>query len=657
MKNEKYYITTPIYYLSGTPHLGTCSTTVYADSLARFNRLLGKDVFFLTGSDEHGQKVAERAEKQGLTPKEFCDALDVKFKELWKMLGISYDKYVRTTDNYHIETVQKIFQKLYDKGDIYLSQYEGLYCTPCETFFTESELKDGKCPVCGREVKKAQEEAYFFKLSKYADRVKEYILSHPDFVKLDATKNEMLSFINQGLNDLCVSRTSVKWGVPVPFNKNHTVYVWIDALPNYISALGYLSDDDSLFKKYWPADVHLMAKEIARFHIIIWPAILMALDLPLPKVIHAHGWLTQSGLKMGKSLGNGFNPYVLCDRYGVDAVRYFLLRNGPILGDAPYDNETFLKLINTDLVNDLANLLSRTSAMLVQNFDGELQPLSNNVLDIDKNLASETVCLVEIVKQYMDRLEPNNALQAIWKVVRLANKYIEDTAPWTQKENRERLGDILHNLYFVLHSVAVLLQAFIPETANKILVALQNDDKTFDTISHEYNQKIFGQKVEKTALYQRLDIQKEIQYLEVDSVNKIENVREKNMEENVEKQSLNNEQEKFNHKPTIDFADFEKIEIMVGRILTAEKVENADRLLKFSVKLGDETRTIVSGVSKHYEPEYLLNKEVLVVTNLAPRKIRGIESNGMILYAFNEDETEFYFVTPEKDMTDGALVG
>lgn len=647
MENEKFYITTPIYYLSGKPHLGTCSTTVYADSVARFNRLLGKDVFFLTGSDEHGQKVAEKAEKQGLTPKEFCDKLDVQFKELWQMLNISYDKYIRTTDDYHVATVQKIFQKLYDKGDIYLSEYEGLYCTPCETFFTESELVDGKCPICGREVKKAKEEAYFFRLSNYGERVKEYILSHPEFVKLDGTKNEMISFIDQGLNDLCVSRTSVKWGVPVPFNEKHTVYVWIDALPNYISALGYLSDDESLFKKYWPADLHLMAKEIARFHIIIWPAILMALDLPLPKTIHAHGWLTQSGVKMGKSLGNGFNPYVLCGRYGVDAVRYYLLKNGPILGDAPYDNESFLKLINTDLVNDLANLLSRTSAMLVQNFDGVVQPLSKNVLDVDKNLIDETVSLFEIVKKYMDQFEPNNALNAIMRVVRFANKYIEDTAPWTQKENKERLGDILHNLYFVLHSVAVLLQAFIPETASKILKALQSDNNLFDTISQEYNKLFYGQKVEKTVLYQRLDIEKEIKYLEVDSL------KENTVEEN---KDIENKSQ-FEHKPTITFDDFEKIEIMVGKILTAEKVENADKLLKFSVKLGEEVRTIVSGVAKHYEPEYLVNKEVLVVTNLAPRKIRGIESNGMILYAFTNDEKQFYFVTPEKDMDDGAIVG
>ncbi|MGN1212789.1 MAG: methionine--tRNA ligase [Christensenellales bacterium] len=639
MQDKKFYITTPIYYLSGKPHLGTCSTTVYADAIARFKRLLGYDVMFLTGSDEHGQKVADKAEKQGITPKEFCDTLDVQFKQLWKMLNISYDKYIRTTDDYHEKTVQKIFKKLYDKGDIYLSKYEGWYCTPCESFFTEAQLVDGKCPDCGREVKKAQEEAYFFKLSKYADRVKEYILSHPEFVKLESTKNEMLSFINQGLNDLCVSRTSVKWGVPVPFDTKHTIYVWIDALPNYISALGYASDDETLFKKFWPADVHLMAKEIARFHIIIWPAILMALDLPLPKIIHAHGWLTKAGEKMGKSLGNGFNPYVLCQRYGVDAVRYFLLKYGPILGDAPYDNESFVKAINTDLVNDIANLLSRTSAMMVQNFEGRLQPLGE-MLQIDKNLIDETIKMKDVVSDFVDKLEVNNALGEILRVVRLANKYIEDTAPWTLKQDKQRLGTVLHNLYFVIHSVAVLLQAFIPETAQKMLTALDNKDCDLNTISNDYNQKIKDNLVVKTALYQRLNVEQEIKYLEVDSV-----------------KDEQKEVKKMEHKPEIEFEDFEKIELRVGKIISAEKVEKADKLLKFTVDFGAEQRTIVSGVATHYTPEQMLNKQVVVVMNLKPRKIRGIESNGMILYAYANDDKEFCFITPQNEISNGADVG
>lgn len=642
MQDKKFYITTPIYYLSGKPHLGTCSTTVYADAIARYKRLQGKDVMFLTGSDEHGQKVADKAEKQGLTPKQFCDSLDVQFKDLWKMLNISYDKYIRTTDQSHEKTVQEIFKRLYDKGEIYLSKYEGLYCTPCESFYTESQLVDGKCPDCGREVKPAQEEAYFFRLSKYGEKIKQYILSHPEFIKLESTKNEMISFIDQGLNDLCVSRTSVKWGVPVPFDTKHTIYVWIDALPNYISALGYTSENESLFNKFWPANVHLMAKEIARFHIIIWPAILMALDLPLPKTIHAHGWLTKAGEKMGKSLGNGFNPYVLCERYGVDAVRYFLLKYGPILGDAPYDNETFIKAINTDLVNDIANLLSRTSAMMVQNFEGVLQPLSADIKEIDQNLIAETVKMQEIVSNYIEKLEVNNALGEILRVVRLANKYIEDTAPWTLKQDRQRLGDVLHNLYFVLHSVAVLLQAFIPETANKILVALDNNDCGLDTISSEYNKNLASKVVVKTALYQRLNVEQEIKYLEVDS-----------MQEQLEQK----EEVILGHKPEIDFSDFEKIELRVGKIVTAEKVENADKLLKFTVDFGVEQRTIVSGVATHYKPEEMLGKQVVVVMNLKPRKIRGIESKGMILYAYANDDKEFCFITPQKEILNGADVG
>lgn len=645
-EKQTYYITTPIYYLSGQPHLGTCSTTVYADALARYNRLLGKDVFFLTGSDEHGQKVAEKAEKMGLTPKEFCDKLDVQFKELWKMLGISYDKYIRTTDAYHEMAVQKIFTKLYEKGEIYLSHYEGLYCTACESFFTETQLINGKCPDCGKEVKKEQEEAYFFKLSKYADKLLNYYENNPDFIKLDSTRNEMISFIKQGLHDLCVSRTSVKWGIKVPFNKKHTIYVWIDALPNYLTALGYMQEDDSLFKKFWPADVHLMAKEIARFHLVIWPAILMALDLPLPKKVHAHGWLTKSGEKMGKSLGNGFNPYVLCNRYGVDAVRYYLLKDGPIMGDAPYDNESFLKRINSDLVNDLANLLSRTSSMIVQNFNGVLPGLNTNLLSVlDKELIKNTINMVNSVTFYMDKLEVHNALSEVWKVIKNANKYIEETAPWTLKgeENKSLLGNILHNLYFALNSIGIVLQAFIPQTATKILDALNSNNRELKDINEEFNISVTGKAVEKTALYQRLDIVKELKYIEVDSVEKKEEEVDKKVEENI--------------KELIDFSDFEKIELKIGKIINAEKVENADKLLKFSVDLGSEVRTIVSGVALHYAPQDLLNKQIVVCTNLKPRKIKGIESNGMILYAFANNDKEFCFITPSKDISNGADVG
>lgn len=637
-KHDKFYITTPIYYSSGDLHLGHCCTTVYADALARYHRLKGSDVFFLTGSDEHGQKVADRAKSAGLTPKEYVDKLNVKYVDLWKMLNISYDKYIRTTDDYHEKTVQKIFQTLYDKGDIYLSKYEGWYCQSDEAFFTDSQLVDGKCPDCGREVKKASEEAYFFKLSNYADKLLEYYKLHPEFIKLESTRNEMISFIKQGLNDLCVSRTSVEWGVKVPFNDKHTIYVWIDALPNYLSALGYMQEDDSLFKKFWPADVHLMAKEIARFHIIIWPAILMALGEELPSHIHAHGWLTQSGTKMGKSLGNGFNPYVLCERYGVDAVRYYLLKDGPIMGDAPYDNESFLKLINSDLVNDLANLLSRTSAMLVQNFEGVVPELTDRVEQIDEELIDSTINVVNQVEYYMQKFEVHNALNEIFKVVRQANKYIEVTAPWTLKQDKPRLANVLHNLYFVIHSVAVILQPFIPSTSEKILNALQSTANTFDAISKDFNKNIGGQKVEKTALYQRLDITKEIDFL---------------MEEKKEEVA----KEVLTHKQQIEFDDFEKLELKVGTIIEAEKVENADKLLKFKVDFGSEQRTIVSGVAKHYAPEDLINKQIVALLNLKPRKIKGIESQGMILYAYNEDETEFCFVTTEKQLSNGNEVG
>ena len=637
-KDNKFYITTPIYYSSGDLHLGHCCTTVYADCLARYNRFKGKDVFFLTGSDEHGQKVADRAESAGLTPQEYVDKLNVKYVDLWKMLNISYDKYIRTTDDYHEKTVQKIFKTLYDKGEIYLSKYEGWYCQSDEAFFTDSQLVDGKCPDCGREVKKASEEAYFFKLSKYADKLLEYYESHPDFIKLDSTRNEMISFIKHGLNDLCVSRTSVKWGVKVPFNENHTIYVWIDALPNYLTALGYLQQDDSLFKKFWPADLHLMAKEISRFHIIIWPAILMALDVDLPKHIHAHGWLTQSGTKMGKSLGNGFNPYILCQRYGVDAVRYYLLKDGPIMGDAPYDNESFLKVINSDLVNDLANLLSRTSAMIVQNFEGVVPTLTDSVEQIDDELIDVTINMVNSVDAYMQKFEVHNALNEIFKVIRQANKYIEVTAPWTLKQNKERLSNVLHNLYFVIHSVAVALQPFIPSTSATILNALQSDNTSFDAISKQFNNQIGGQKVEKTALYQRLDINKEIEFL-------MEDKKEEVVETVVK------------HKPEIEFDDFEKLELKVGKIIEAEKVENADKLLKFKVDFGCEQRTIVSGVAKHYTPEQMLGKQIVALLNLKPRKIKGIESQGMILYAYNEDETEFCFVTTEKPLSNGVEVG
>ena len=601
MDKKPFYITTPIYYASGNLHLGHCCTSVYVDVIARFKRMLGFDVMFLTGADEHGQKVEQKAKEAGISPKEYVDRLDVKFKDLWKLLNISYDKYIRTTDEYHVKAVQKIFTKLYEKGDIYLGKYEGLYCTPCEAFWTESQLKDGKCPDCGREVKKAEEEAYFFKLSKYQKALEEYYNSHPDFVRLEATKKEMINgFLKQGLQDLCVSRTSFKWGIPVPFNDKHVIYVWVDALSNYITALGYASENEDLLKKYWPADFHIMAKEIVRFHIVIWPAILMALGLPLPKQIHAHGWLTTSGgIKMGKSLGNGFNPYVLCERYGVDAVRYFLIKNGPIMNDSPYDNELFLSTINSDLCNELGNLLSRTLAMIEQSFDGKVDKIENSIEnEFDKNLIETTVNAKDLVEKYINSLDINLAISEVFKIVRTANKYIDETTPWKLKENKDRLNVVLHNLYFSLFGVASLLKAFLPTTSERMLnqMGINKEIAILENITNDYNLSLTGIVKKGDALFKRLDINAEIQYLTKGSEKKVE-----------EKQEI----EQNKSKTEIEFDDFDKVELKVGKILSCEKVENADRLLKFSVKIGEEERVIVSGVAEHYSPEYLVGKNVV----------------------------------------------
>ncbi|MBE5746307.1 MAG: methionine--tRNA ligase [Clostridiales bacterium] len=651
---KPFYITTPIYYASGDLHLGHCVTSVYVDTIARFKRMSNFDVMFLTGSDEHGQKVEQKAKEAGMNPQEYVDKLDLKFKDLWKLLNISYDKYIRTTDENHVKTVQKIFTKLYENGDIYKGEYEGLYCTPCESFFTESQLIDGKCPDCGREVVKTKEEAYFFKLSKYQKQIEDYYENHPDFIRLDATRKEMVNgFIKPGLQDLCVSRTSFKWGVPVEFDKNHVVYVWIDALTNYITALGYLQEDDSLFKKFWPADFHIMAKEIVRFHIIIWPAILMALNLPLPKQIHAHGWLTKAGTKMGKSLGNGFNPYVLCERYGVDSVRYFLIKNGPIMQDAPYDNELFLNTINSDLCNELGNLLSRTTAMLAQNFEGVLPKVANTKEnEFDSNLINVIESAYENVEKYINSLDINLAVNEIFKIVRSANKYIDETTPWKLKENKERLAVVLHNLYFALFSVATFLKAFLPQTSEKILnqLGMDSNNAVFENITNEFNLKIAGNQTFKgEALFARLDVNKEIEFL-LSGEKKMEEVKVDVKEE------IKEEVKEIKGKPEITYDDFDKCEFRVGKILEAEKVEGADRLLKFKVKIGDEERTIISGVAPYYTPEYMVNKSVVVVVNLKPRKIRGIESKGMILYACDETEENLCFVTPEKEMESGVEV-
>ncbi len=517
MKQKTFYITTPIYYSSGNLHLGHCCTTVFADAIARFKRLDGFDVFFLTGADEHGQKVQKKAEEAGLTPQEFVDTLDVKVKDLWKLMNISYDKYIRTTDEYHVKAVQAIFEKLYNQGDIYLSKYEGWYCTSDEAFFTDSQAPDGICPDCHRPLTRESEESYFFKLSKYTPKLIELYKNNPDFIRLETTKNEMLNgFLKPGLTDLCVSRTTFSWGIPVPFNPKHVVYVWIDALLNYLTALNYTQKDDLLFKKFWPADLQLMAKEITRFHTIIWPAVLMALDLPIPKLVHAHGWLTVTGSKMGKSLGNGFNPFVLCSRYGVDAVRYYILRDGPIMSDSPYSNEGFLNRINSDLCNELGNLLSRTTAMIEQNY-GALQSVLFSEEESSKSLFEKIFVLSDEVRNFVDKQELNLAINSVWQVIRQANKYIDDTAPWKLKGNAsesEKLSRIFLNLKFSLFSVATVLQAFLPDTANKILKALNIDFKpTLKDINKEIYNKMDLRVTKPSPLFPRLNISEELKFL------------------------------------------------------------------------------------------------------------------------------------------------
>lgn len=520
LEREKFYITTPIYYSSGNLHLGHCCTSVFADAIARFKRLDGYDVFFLTGADEHGQKVEQRAKDEGVTPQQFVDELNKKYKELWKLMDISYDKYIRTTDEYHVKAVQKIFERLYEQGDIYKGKYEGWYCVSDEAYFTDSQAPDGICPDCHRPLKRESEECYFFKLSKYTPRLLKLYEEHPEFIRLETTKNEMLNgFLKPGLTDLSVTRSSFDWGIPVPFDKQHVIYVWIDALLNYLTALGYAQDDDTLFKKYWSPDLQLMAKEITRFHMIIWPAILMALDLPLPKLVHGHGWLTVTGSKMGKSLGNGFNPFVLVERYGVDAVRYYLLKDGPIMSDTPYSTENFLNRINSDLCNELGNLLSRTSAMIEQNFNGEIPNFVYSEDEFSKPLLTKLYNLSAEVRAFVDKQELNLAINSIWQAVRMANKYIEDTAPWKLKgddSKREDLARILFNLQFSLFSVATVLQAFLPTTAKKILTAIGiNYSPKLADINKQTYLSLIGLKVTKPEpLFPRLNINEEIKFIE-----------------------------------------------------------------------------------------------------------------------------------------------
>lgn len=642
---EKFYITTPIYYPSGNWHLGHCYTTVICDAIARFKRMDGFDVFFLTGTDEHGVKIEKRAAENNTTPKAFVDALVGNIKELWKTLGISYDKFIRTTDDYHVEAVQKIFKKLYDNGDIYKAEYEGMYCTPCESFWTESQLVDGKCPDCGRPVEKAKEESYFFRLSKYQDKLIELYQNNPEFISPKSRMNEMINnFIKPGLQDLCVSRTSFKWGIPVSFDDKHVIYVWIDALTNYITALGYAGKDDSLFKKYWPADLHMVGKEIVRFHTIIWPAILMALGVELPKKVYGHGWLLIGGDKMSKSKGNVVDPFVLSERYGVDAVRYFLLREVPFGSDGVYTNEALLNRTNADLANDLGNLVSRTTAMITQYFGGII-PDGSYREEIDNELVSLCEEALEKVRRDVDNLLIPESLAEIFKLIQRANKYIDETTPWIlakDESKKQRLGTVLYNLAETIRISAVLLSPFMPDTAKRIFDDLQLGKlpDSFDSV------KTFGllesgkPVVKGKALFPRIDVKKELVELE-----KLAEKHEKKQEKPAE----SNEE-----KGLVSIDDFSKIELATAKVLTCEKVEKSDKLLKLTLDVGGKQRTVVSGIAQYYTPEYMVGKTVVIVKNLKPVKLKGILSEGMILCASNGKDV--VFVSPEKEIESGSGV-
>ena len=649
--SKKYYITTPIYYASGDLHIGHCYTTVICDAISRFKRMNGYDVFYLTGTDEHGQKVEQKAIQAGKTPKQYVDDVVAKIKDLWKLLDIQYDKFIRTTDDYHEKTVQKIMEKLLANGDLYKDAYEGWYCTPCESFWTESQLKDGKCPDCGREVKLMKEESYFFRLSKYQDRLVKYYEENPEFISPKSRMNEMINnFIKPGLKDLCVSRTSFKWGIPLTFDDKHVVYVWVDALSNYITALGYLQDNDENFKKYWPADLHMVGKEIVRFHTIIWPALLMALDLPLPKQVYGHGWLLLGGDKMSKSKTNVVDPHFLVDRYGIDAMRYYLLREIPFGSDGTYTNEMLIKRINTDLANIYGNLVHRTLAMLEKYYGGVI-PAPGASTELDEECKAMCEKLLDKCIEDMDKLDAPRALSNIMDVLARANKYIEETSPWTLDKNgdRERLGTVMYNLCEMIRVANVMLQPYITESPKKVFEAFGTpaDKQTFESVV-KFGGTIPNTQTTKMApLFGRIDEAKEIEFLNKyseDLAKKAEKKEEKKMEQPENTVNIN--------EITID--QFMTIKLKVGEILTAEKVENADKLLKFSVKVGEETRTIVSGIAKYYTPEELIGQQVVVVANLKPAKLRGIESQGMLLCACNDEDV--VLVAPIKRVKDGSEV-
>ncbi len=636
-EKKPFYITTPIYYPSGNPHIGHCYTTVACDSIARYKRMQGYDVMFLTGTDEHGQKIEEKAKDKGITPKQYVDEIVEIFKKLWDYMNIDYDRYIRTTDDYHVESVQKIFKALYDKGYIYKGEYSGKYCTPCESFWTDSQLVDGKCPECGREVIEAKEEAYFFRMSDFADRIEE-LLTQTDFLQPKTRAVELVNnFIKPGLEDLCVSRTSFTWGVPVTFDEKHVVYVWIDALSNYITALGYENNAYDDFSKYWPADTHMVAKDIMRFHAIIWPAMLMALELPLPKHLAVHGWITFNGQKMSKSLGNVVDPFVLGERYGADAIRYHILREMALGADSSFSNEIMINRINSDLANGLGNLVSRTVAMIDKYFGGTL-PAEREEGEFDDDLINTALKLRANVDEYIEKTQINNALAEIFKVVSRANKYIDETTPWVlgkDEAKRARLATVLYNLLESIRIASTLLSAFMPTTMPKVFEQIGASD--FATYENASKWNVLPADTTVTrgdVLFPRIDVDKEIEEL-----NAI-------IQKNVEKAQAeeNKESKKIEGLALIGIDDFCKVELRVAQVKECEKVKKSKKLLKLTLLDGEGERTVASGIAEHYTPEEMVGKKVILVANLKPVTLCKVESHGMILAASSGDDVKVVFV-------------